>query len=199
MCFATRALVDPPLEECAFVVEGTLPLSGGSDPPRKAKPMVTGIVIPHETRIRVFKHQLSALEDYQAAVGGYIEPIYVAAAHLTIFANEEGKVRQLPVNRRATCMWWMLNPDMHGADVLVGDVVLCGSKRGHGSSTELPADLAKLILDTDRFRVEVRTVGDPEHWYEDGSYFEDYFEAAIVAINLQERWTQICEVRVSAA
>lgn len=161
--------------------------------------MVTGIVIPHETRVAVFEHQFGVLADYQAAVGGYIEPIYVAAAQLTIFANEEGKVRQLPVNRRATCMWWLLRPDMRGVDVLVGDVALIGSKRGHGSSTELPADLTKLILHTSQFRVEVRTVGDPAHWYEDGDYFEDYFEAAIMAINLQERWTQICEVRVTAA
>jgi hypothetical protein len=43
---------------------------------------------------------------------------------LTIYANEEGKVHNLPVNRRATCMWWLLSPTVRGSDVLVGDVVI---------------------------------------------------------------------------
>lgn len=36
--------------------------------------MVTGIVIPHETRLEIFTHEFSDLASYQAAVGGYIEP-----------------------------------------------------------------------------------------------------------------------------
>ena len=60
--------------------------------------MVIGIVIPHEIRVAFFAHQFGALEDYQAAVGGYVEPVYLADARLTIYVNEEGKVRQLPVS-----------------------------------------------------------------------------------------------------
>lgn len=161
--------------------------------------MVTGIVIPHESRISIFEHQFGALEDYQVAVGGYVEPIYVAPARITFYANDEGKVQRLPVNRRATCMWWLLHPEMRGLDVLVGDVVLIGSKRGHGSSTEIPASLSRLILDTPQFRVEVRTIDDPAHWYDNGHYVDDYFEAVVMAINFQERWSQICEVRVTRA
>lgn len=37
--------------------------------------MVTGIVIPHETRLEVFAHEFTDLTSYQAVVGGYIEPI----------------------------------------------------------------------------------------------------------------------------
>ena len=36
--------------------------------------MVTGSVIPHETRLEIFTNEFSDLASYQAAVGGYIEP-----------------------------------------------------------------------------------------------------------------------------
>jgi hypothetical protein len=159
--------------------------------------MVTGIVIPHERQVAFFEHQFEALADYQAAVGGYIEPVYLADAHLTIYTNEEGKVRQLPVNRRATCLWWLLHPEMRGRDILVGNVVLIGSTRGHGSTTALPDFLAHQLQHPGRFTIEVRTDDDPAHWYDNGRDFEDFFEAAIGAINLQERWSQIREVRVT--
>lgn len=159
--------------------------------------MVTGIVIPHETRIAAFEHQFGDLVDYQAAVGGYVEPVYLADARVTLLANEEGKVRQLPVNRRATCLWWLLHPETRGHDVLVGDVVLIGSTRGHGSTTAVPAFLDHLLKHPGRFTIEVRTKEDPAHWYDNGQYFEDFFESAIAAINLQERWSQISEIRVT--
>ncbi|QHO69153.1 hypothetical protein BHD05_05290 [Marisediminicola antarctica] len=161
--------------------------------------MVTGIVIPHEIRVAVFEHQFGALADYQAAVGRYVEPVYLADANLTIYANEEGKVRQLPANRRATCLWWFLYPETRGRDILVGDVVLIGSTRGHGSTTALPDFLTRQLQHPGRFTIEVRTNDDPAHWYDNGRNFDDYFEAAIVAINLQERWSQVREMRVSPA
>ena len=90
--------------------------------------MVTGIVIPHETRLEIFTNEFSDLASYQAAVGGYIEPVTIERPRMTIFANEEGKVRQLPVNRHATCLWWLLSPGIRGHDILVGDVALVGSR-----------------------------------------------------------------------
>jgi hypothetical protein len=39
---------------------------------------------------------------------------------------------------------------------------------------------------TGRFTIEVRTNKDPAHWYDNGRYFDDSFEAAIEVINLQE-------------
>jgi len=45
------------------------------------------------------------------------------------------------------------------------------------------------------FTIEVRTNEDPAHWYDNGHYFDDSFEAAIEAIFFQERWSQIREAR----
>jgi hypothetical protein len=45
------------------------------------------------------------------------------------------------------------------------------------------------------FAIEVRTNEDPAHCYDNGRYFDDFSEAAIEAIFLQERWSQIREAR----
>jgi hypothetical protein len=161
--------------------------------------MVTGIVIPHETRLEVFIHEFTDLSSYQAAVGGYIEPITVQHPRMTLFANEEGKVQNLPVNRRATWLWWLLSPEARGNDILVGDVALVGSRGGSGSTTDLSPDFIELLLETVRYEVEVRTVAEPKKWYGSHALFDTYFEAAIYGINLADRWTQVCDIRVVAA
>lgn len=93
--------------------------------------MVTGIVIPHETTVALQKVEFQNLTDYQTAVGGYIETVHLEGHPLVIVADEDGNAKRLPVNRRATCLWWLLNPDGLGGDFLVGDIVILGApKRG---------------------------------------------------------------------
>ena len=160
--------------------------------------MVTGIVIPHETRLEIFTHEFSDLASYQAAVGGYIEPVTIERPRMTIFANEEGKVYKLPINRRATRLWWLLSPTVRGLDMLVGDIVLIGSHRGRGSTNDVPQSFMQLLMKTRSYKIEVQTVEDPA-WYGNENSFDNYFEAAIYALNLLERWTTATDVRVVEA
>ncbi|TFD27349.1 DUF3846 domain-containing protein [Cryobacterium lyxosi] len=161
--------------------------------------MVTGIVIPHETGPKIFPIEFSDLASYQAAVGGYIEPVYIENPRITIFANEEGKVQKLPINRRATCLWWLHSPRVRGHDILVGDVALIGSRGGAGSTTSLPADFIELLLETPSYKIEVRTADKPKNWYSNQREFDNYFETTTYALNLLERWRQVCDVRIVAA
>jgi hypothetical protein len=64
-----------------------------------------------------------ALEFAQRAVGGYIEA--VAFEDLILYCNEEGKIRGLPANARATALWHHLAGGPTG-DVLMGDVLVVG-------------------------------------------------------------------------
>jgi len=161
--------------------------------------MVTGIVIPHETRLEIFTHEFSDLASYQAAVGGYIEPVSIERPRMTIFANEEGKVQLLPINRRATYLWWLHSPSVRGHDILVGDVALIGSRGGAGSTTSLPDDFIELLLETASYKIEVRTADEPKSWYSNQREFDNYFEATIYALNLLECWSQVRDVRIVAA
>ena len=161
--------------------------------------MVTGIVIPHETRLEIFTNEFSDLASYQAAVGGYIEPVTIERPRMTIFANEEGKVQQLPINRRATYLWWLHSPSVRGHDILVGDVALIGSRGDAGSTTSLPADFIELLLATPRYKIEVQTETEPKDWFDNQMRFQNYFEACRYGLTLAERWIQVRDIRVVAA
>ena len=70
-----------------------------------------------------------SLEEMQAFVGGRIELVYLSNGdHLVI--NEEGLLDGLPINQKATNIWWNdLGLDRSGMDIqrvppLVGDVIL---------------------------------------------------------------------------
>ena len=160
--------------------------------------MVIGIVIPHETSLEAFTIEFTDLASFQAAVGGYIEPVTIERPRMTIFTNEEGKAQQLPINRRAMYLWWLHSPSVRGHDILVGDVALIGSRGGAGSTTNLPTDLVELLLETPRYKIEVQTIAEPKAWFGNQARFETYFEAGIYAINLAERWIQVRDVRVIA-
>jgi hypothetical protein len=160
--------------------------------------MVTGIVIPHETRLEIFTHEFSNLASYQTAVGGYIETIHLDGHPLMIVANEEGKVMRLPVNRRATCLWWLLNPAGLGGDTLMGDVVILGPiERGEMSGA--PSRLVNLLLETSRYQVQVRLSKKFDSWVPIGYPVDDFFEATTRALRLMEAWSPPSDVRVVAA
>jgi hypothetical protein len=66
------------------------------------------------------------LSELQAIVGGTIEAVPYWTMHgdmpCVTYCNEDGKMFNLPINRRATVLWWHI---LGGRvdDVLVGDVV----------------------------------------------------------------------------
>jgi hypothetical protein len=159
--------------------------------------MVTGIVIPHETRLEIFIHEFTDLASYQAAVGGYIETIQLDGHPLVIIANEEGKVMRLPVNRRATCLWWLLNPTGLGGDTLVGDIAIVGAPN-HGDMTNVPEKLTVLLLDTHEYQVQVCLSRQFDNWIPIGRTYDDFFEATISALSLMEVWEPPKGVKVVA-
>lgn len=84
------------------------------------------------------------LDWLQTAVGGYIE-VVTASESVTFIVNEEGKLKGLPINKRATELWWSLNPAARGADVLVGTVLVAGGTGDDGETQSVhPAILGLL-------------------------------------------------------
>ena len=160
--------------------------------------MVTGIVIPHETRLEIFTHEFSDIASYQAAVGGYIETIYLDGHPLVIIANEEGKILRLPVNRRATCLWWLLNSEGLGGDILVGDVVVLGAQR-RGDMSDVPKKLIDLLLMKHEYQVQVCLSRQFNQWVAIGHTYNDFFEAIRIALSLMEVWEPPKNVKVVAA
>ncbi|MCB8045015.1 DUF3846 domain-containing protein [Microbacterium oxydans] len=61
--------------------------------------MVQGIVIPADAESPLWRRDFARLEDYQAAVGGWIEAVDLLDFGVTIYVNEEGRLRHLAVQQ----------------------------------------------------------------------------------------------------
>jgi hypothetical protein len=65
------------------------------------------------------------LRELQKIVGGYVEVVQLDGDHVLV-VNEEGKLRNLPLNEAATVVYWSFNGAAADAnDRIVGDVLLC--------------------------------------------------------------------------
>jgi hypothetical protein len=77
---------------------------------------------PRETMIQ------PALQELQDIVDGYIEAVPHWDSHMgapcVVYCNEEGKLRGLPLNKRATALWWEYLGGGVYNDVLCGDIVI---------------------------------------------------------------------------
>ena len=147
--------------------------------------MITGILIPQNEALPLEARQLDGLTDYQTAVGGWVEAIHIEKPSMTLFVNEEGKVRGLPRNSRATALWWLLSPSVRRMDMIVGEAVLIGSSRGRDTTSDLPSTFHSLLMETAKYQVEV--TNERGRWQRDDREFDSYFEAAIFAMLVVDR------------
>ena len=159
--------------------------------------MVTGIVIPHESELAMQRVEFRNLTDYQKVVGGYIEEVFVDGETLAIIADDEGKLKGLPVNKRATLLWWLFSPTAIGTDELVGDIVILGAPK-RGDMTSVPNSLSRLLLEKHEYRVQVCVSPVQDSWTQIGPNYPNFFEATISALRLMEVWQPPQEVKVVA-
>lgn len=158
--------------------------------------MVSGLVIPAAAEEPVAAREFMRLEDYQTAVGGWIEAVDLPAFGITIYVNEEGLLRHLPFNSRASFLWWYHVPEARQKAMLVGDAVVVGLPDCKGESTNIPAAAASLLRSTAAFRVEVRLAGE-SIWHRIQATYPDYWEAIVWAMMLLERTSAAEDVRVA--
>ena len=105
----------------------------GDNPHEGVKSCTLELSFRPTSRPGPFEQQFEGLPGYQAVVGGWVEPLHLEKAKLTLFVNEEGKIRGLPFNRRATALWWLLDRLARERGELVGDVVLVGAAHGQSN------------------------------------------------------------------
>lgn len=118
--------------------------------------MVQGIIIPAVDSEPLVGAEFAKLEDYRRVVGGWIEAVDIPDLNSTIYVNEEGQLRRLPFNRRATFLWWLHVPSSRGCARLVGNAVLVGGVNSAGDSSDLPPAISKLLLGSGECNVSTR-------------------------------------------
>lgn len=161
--------------------------------------MPWGIYIPADEAAPLEFRLFGQVTEYQEAVGGWFECIDLPDPAATFFVNEEGKVINLPLNRRATLLWWANYQPARGVDAFMGDVVLLGQPDEDGDTQDVPAELVTLLMKSDLYRYEVETVDKEGKWYGNQSRFDNYFDAANAALGLLDRWMLATDIRVVAA
>ncbi|WP_402843636.1 DUF3846 domain-containing protein [Microbacterium sp. GXS0129] len=180
--------------------------------------MVEGLYIPADDSEAVEIRELEKLEDYQAAVGGWIEAVDVPSLGVTIYVNEEGLRRRLPFNPRASFLWWFHGPGAHQA-MLVGDAIIVGIPDENGDGTDVPEEVVGLLTVAREYAIAIQiggvsgpselggklssillplTRGDPSGCVSVTRY-EDYFSAAAWAVVFRVRWADAVNVRAVSA
>lgn len=157
--------------------------------------MVKALVIPAVEGEPITEREVDTLEDYQAVVGGWIEPVDIPALGVTVYVRDEGLILNLPFNPRATFLWWYFVPEARQRAILVGPALITGLPDRSGDSTDVPSEVVEMLAHLGEWRVEVRTIGDPK-WYRNQMTYSDYFEALVWAMVTLERWTAAEDTRV---
>lgn len=140
--------------------------------------MVRALRIPADQDEPITALEVHQLEDYQAAVGGWIEPVDIPELGITIYVHEEGLVLGLPLNPRATFLWWYFVPEARQKAMLVGPALIVGLPDRSGDSMSIPNDVARLLTEPGRWRVEAKVKGEKD-WMQIPTTHTDYFEALV--------------------
>lgn len=147
--------------------------------------MVRGIYIPSDVSAPLEARELTKLEDYQQAVDGSIEAVDVPDLGITIYVNEEGLLRHLDFNAKATFLWWHYVPTARQQAILVGNAVIVGIPDKNGNSTDVPEAASRLLMQHARYAVVLQLT--------DGSMLgmkhahDDFFETIMWASVIEER------------
>ncbi|WP_298868462.1 DUF3846 domain-containing protein [uncultured Microbacterium sp.] len=157
--------------------------------------MVTGIVIPTAGDQPLELREFAKLEDYQSAVGGWIEALDLPDIGITVYVNDEGRIRKLPHNARASFLRWYWSPLTRASGMLAGDAVLVGMPNGAGESTDVPVHVRELLLTSALFALEMRTEAHPE-WQRSTTALPDYWSALVWTMMLTEHFTGLRDVRI---
>lgn len=159
--------------------------------------MVKGLWIPADASAKVERRDYRQLEDYQAAVGGWIEAVDIPGfGPVTMYVNENGLAERLPFNGRATFLWWFHSAHVREHAALVGDVALVGYPDHEGDTTDVPDEVLDLLTATTPHVVSMKVDG---QWFANRVVNRDYWEAIHWAMIKLSREPQIEDVDVVPA
>jgi len=159
--------------------------------------MVKGLFIPAAATVPVERREYRRLEDYQAAVGGWIEAVDIPGfGPITMYVNENGIAERLGLNLRATFLWWFHVPHARDHSALFGDVALVGYPDHEGDTTDMPEDVLELLTELAPHVVSMKIGGD---WFANRVVNRDYWEAIHWAMIKLSREPEIEDVDVVPA
>ncbi|MEA9985677.1 DUF3846 domain-containing protein [Subtercola sp. RTI3] len=161
--------------------------------------MVTGVFIPHDEDRPLEIREFEGLKAYQASVQGNIEAIDILTMNASFYCNEEAKIFNLPINRRATLMWWMDSPQMRHRDTINGNAIIIGLPDEEGDTQDAPKELMQLLFEAGAYRAMYETADSPDSWNGNSVRYTDYFIAAGHALIKFDEWYAVTRCKIIAA
>jgi hypothetical protein len=120
---------------------------------QEAAPPIRAIIIQPDSSYEVRTIEQD-IRTWQELVGGYIEAVHTEWC--TLWCDEDGIRHERPTNDMATYLWWKLNPDMEGVDILRGTVFITGGGDDAGDSLPVPDEVVQLFERLAQIRRERR-------------------------------------------
>lgn len=110
---------------------------------------ITGLFIPCDSELPMEEVTLEG-GDYrliQGLIGGLFDVVEVPDHDASFFVDDEGLIKCLPVNNRATFLVWELWFQAHvNTVILVGNVLVLGKPDEEGNTTSAPQELIDEVL-----------------------------------------------------
>ncbi len=112
------------------------------------EPHIEMLVIPADITYAIYTAKYS-LKKIQVIVGGYVECVVLPKAgnKISLWCNADGKLLNLPRNKRASIIYGVAHTIEFVTDYIVGDVCVTGGVNSEGDIKQLPPDAHKMILD----------------------------------------------------
>lgn len=159
--------------------------------------MVKGLFIPAAAAAPVERREYRELEDYQVAVGGWIEAVDISGfGPVTIYVNGNGIAERLKPNLRATFLWWFHTSRAREHAVLLGDVAVVGYPSHSGDNTDVPGEVLELLAESSPHVVSMKLGGE---WFRNRVVNRDYWQAIHWAMIKLSREPEIEDVDVVPA
>lgn len=158
---------------------------------------IKAIYIPADSAEDVYVQHIER-DDYrkiQELVGGSFEVLNVNDPPCSLYFNEEGRIKELPENERATLLLRVMRPEFITESPLLGDVLLVGAPDGDGNDTSAPETLVSIILGGRRVAIEFQR-GEGKPYKRMESTFDNYLLGYMMALYALNRYHSITGIRV---
>jgi hypothetical protein len=157
--------------------------------------MPKGILIPVDNSKPL---EVRDFLDLEQALGGTVERFAINRPDASLIQLEGAPYLELDTNRRGTLLRWAHATSTRGKHVTQGDVILLGSLSDQGVFEDVPDWYAKVLLETEQFKVHAQFVEDML-WREHEKVFDNWLQAYTAVLLHAERNAFVNHVRVVPA
>lgn len=163
--------------------------------------VIKGIYLPCDESaavevVEVDQSDYRAIQKYTSGLFGALDAF---RPNCSIFYADEGKIHNLPLNRRASLFLWVHRTEFRGHDALLGDVLVLGpADEETGATHSVPDELIELLFNTNEYKYEVKTINE-KGWHGNGRRYDNWVDAYNDGLALASRWTLVEHVKVLAA